>query len=142
MTKKYKPLLDKLFWLIWIPTSILLILATIISVSYVSALIILLATDVFSFYFMLSSIAGYVELRESSLFIKFGFVVTREIPYEKITKISKMRRFYTDSLLSLKNSMEHVDIRYNSFDTVCVSVVGNDELIEELEKRISLSRKA
>ena len=39
-------------------------------------------------------------------------------------------------MISLKNSLEHLDVRYNSFDVVTVSVVGNDELMREIEARI------
>ena len=39
-------------------------------------------------------------------------------------------------MLALKNSIEHVDIKYNSFDVTCVSVKDNDAFIKELEERI------
>ena len=31
MTKRYKPLVDRLFWIIWVPTLILMAAATVIS---------------------------------------------------------------------------------------------------------------
>ena len=37
--------------------------------------------------------------------------------------------------MSLKNAMEHVNIRYNAFDVTTVSVKENDELMRELESR-------
>ena len=134
--KKYKPLIDKQFYAIWIPTMVLLIALTVVSLFYLGALIIMIITDVFTFYFLFSSLCGYVELREKSVFIKFGFILKREIDYGKIRKVTKERKFYSDSMLSLKNSMEHVNIKYNRFDIVCVSVIKNDEFIEELESRI------
>jgi hypothetical protein len=38
-------------------------------------------------------------------------------------------------MLSLKNALEHVNIKYNNFDIVSVSVVDNDGFIEELNTR-------
>ena len=135
--KKYKPLIDKLFWWIWIPTVIMLVIGTAISFVSVIAFVLLLATDIFTFYFIVTSLVGYVELREKTLFVKFGFILKREIPYSMIMGISKERKLYTDSMLSIKNSMEHVRIKYNKFDVICVSVVDNDEFIDELKKRIN-----
>jgi hypothetical protein len=37
--------------------------------------------------------------------------------------------------MSLNNALEHIDIRYNTYDVVSVSVVDNDALIEEIDKR-------
>ena len=126
-----------MFWIIWLPTIALMAVATAISVSETVALIILIATDIFVLYFFLTSLVGYAELREDTLFVKLGFILKREIPYEKILRVSKDRKLYTDSLLSIKNSMEHVTVRYNRFDVICVSVVTNDEFIEELNARIN-----
>ena len=137
---RFKPLIGKMFWLIWLPTIALMTVATAISVSATAALIILIAVDILVVYFFLTSLVGYAELRENTLFVKLGFILKREIPYEKITRITKDRKLYTDSLLSIKNSMEHVTIRYNRFDVVCVSVVTNDRFIEELNARIDAKR--
>ena len=136
MNKKYKPLVDKLFYFIWIPTVALLIVTTFIAASHPLALIIMIPTDLFTFYFLVSSLVGYVELREESLFIKFGFIIKRDIPYSKIREISKERKFHSETMLSLKNAMEHVNIKYNKFDVVCVSVEDNDEFIENLRLRL------
>jgi hypothetical protein len=38
-------------------------------------------------------------------------------------------------MVSLKNAIEHVNIKYNSFDVTTVSVVDNDGFIEELKER-------
>jgi hypothetical protein len=38
-------------------------------------------------------------------------------------------------MASLKNALEHVNIKYNTFDIVSVSVVDNDGFIEELNTR-------
>ena len=137
---RFKPLIGKMFWIIWLPTIALMAVATAISVSATLALIILIATDILVLYFFLTSLAGYVELRENTLFVKLGFILKIEIPYERIVRVSKERKLYTDSLLSIKNSMEPVTIRYNKFDVICVSVVTNDKFIEELNARVDAKR--
>ena len=133
--QKFKPLIDKLFYIIWIPTSALMLVATAFAIFEPITLWIMLPTDAFVFYFLLSSLVGYVELRENSIFIKFGFIIKREIPYDKIREIKKERKVHSESMLSLKNSMEHVNIKYNYFDVITVSVVDNDKFIRELEAR-------
>ena len=135
--KKFKPLVDKYFYAIWIPMAVLMLALTAISLFEPTALIIMLATDAFTFYFLVSSLIGYVELRGDTLFVKFGFILKREIPYCKIRSLVKDRRVYSESMLSLKNSLEHVNIKYNRFDVISVSVVDNDGFIKELEERIA-----
>lgn len=133
--RRFKPLIDKLFWIILIPTCLLLLSVTVIAVFEPLALVLTLLVDIFTLYFLISPLFGYVELREETLFVKFGFFMKREIPYSKIRGVSRERKFYSDSMLSLKNSFEHVNIKYNSFDMLSVSVVGNDELIAEIEAK-------
>jgi hypothetical protein len=67
--------------------------------------------------------------------------MTREIPYSKIRGFVKERKFYSESMTSLKNALEHVNIKYNSFDVVTVSVTDNDDFIGELNLRIENSKK-
>ena len=138
--KIYKPLFGKMFYAIWIPTAVFLLAMTVVSAKYISALIIMLATDIFTLYFLLSSVYAWVELRENSVFIRFGFIKTVEIPYERIRGVSKERKFYADSMMSIKNSMEHVNIKYNRFDVASVSVVDNDAFISDLELRMQAKR--
>ena len=135
-TKRYKPLVDKLFWIISVPTILLVIGAIIISIYHAIALIIMSAVAAFVLYFFVSPLFGYVELRENSMFIKYGFILKKEIPYSKIMSVTKARKFYSDSMMSLKNSFDHVNIKYNTFDVTCVSVVDNDSFINELSKRL------
>lgn len=133
--KRYKPLIDKMFWWILIPTCMLLIALTAISAFSLGALILTILVDLLTLYFLISPLFGYVELREETVFVKFGFFMKREIPYSKIRGVEKTRKFYSDSMLSLKNSFEHVNIKYNTFDMLSVSVVGNGELMEEIDHR-------
>lgn len=135
--KRYKPLVDKLFFAIWIPTSLLMIAVTVVSAFTPISLFIMITVDVFTFYFLVSSLVGYVELRENTLFAKFGFIIKREIPYGKIRGLVKERKAYSESMLSLKNSMEHINVKYNTYDVITVSVVNNDDFIKELERRIA-----
>ena len=100
------------------------------------SVIITALTDILVFYFVISPLFGYAELREHTLFIKLGFIMKREIPYSAIRGTSKTRKFYSDSMLSLKNSLEHVNIKYNKFDMISVSVQDNEGFIKELEERI------
>ena len=134
--RRFKPLIDKLFWIIFIPTCLLLLAVTVVAVFEPLALVLTILVDIFTLYFLISPLFGYVELREETLFVKFGFFMKREIPYSKIRGVSRERKFYSDSMLSLKNSFEHVNIKYNSFDMLSVSVVGNDELVREIQVRI------
>lgn len=134
--KRYKPAIDKLFWIIFIPTSILLILATILTILEPIALLIMIFVDVFTFYFLFTSLFGYVELKEHSIYIKFGLFIKREIPYNKIRDIIKERKVISTSFLSLKNSLDHIKIKYNKFDEVVVSVKENDELFKKLNEHI------
>lgn len=135
--KKYKPAIDKYFWIIWIFATIILAPCTILSFSNMTVLIIMILCDVFVYYFMVSSLFGYVELRKNSIYVKFGFILRREILYKKIRNINKERKIISYSFMSLKNAIEHVNIEYNKFDMITVSVVNNDDLIRELKMKIS-----
>ena len=135
--KKDKPKLDKLFWWISIPSALLILSFTVIpAIFQPSTLFITLPVLILIAYFLITPLFGYVQLRENSLFIKFGFFLKREIPYEKIRGVEKCRKFYSDSMISLKNSMEHLNIKYNRFDMVSVSVIDNDEFKETLMSKI------
>lgn len=138
--KRYKPKIDKYFYIIWIPLTIVLIASTILTIGYLIAFILLLLTDIFSYYFMISSLIGYVELKEETIYIKFGFILKREIPYKKIIDIKKERRFITYSMLAIKNAFEHVNIKYNRYDMITVSVKNNDEFINDLKEKINKSK--
>ena len=135
--KKFSPLVDKLFWIISIPTVIFIAAMTVISAFAPVSLIITIPVDLFVIYFLVSPLFGYVELRENSVYIRFGLIMKREIPYEKIRDAVKVRKLYSDSMVSLKNSIEHVNIGYNKFDIVSVSVVKNDDFIYQLKSKLS-----
>lgn len=136
--KIFKPLFDKLFWWIFVPTAILLVVMTVVSAFEPITLLITIPTDLFTAYFFVSPFFGYVELRENSVFVRFGFFLKREIPYSKIRRVEKDRKFYSESMLALKNALDHVNIRYNTYDVMTLSVKDNDLLIEELNARRAL----
>lgn len=138
--RRFSPRIDRLFWLIWVPTGVLMLLLTVVGAFAPMALVLMLLVDIFVFYFLVSSLVGYVELRERSVFIKYGFILKREIPYASIREVTKERRFYSESMLSLKNAMEHLNIKYNRFDLTCVSVVDNDTLLAELKARMEAEK--
>ncbi len=139
--KRYKPLVDKLFWItLVIVTALLLgVTATIIFFPDALAISITILVDLLTLYLMLSPLFGYVELRESCVYIKFGLILKKEIPYDKIRGVVKERKFYSESIISLKNALEHINIKYGTFDVVTVSVVDNDGFIMELERHIGKS---
>ena len=133
--KRFLPLVDRLYWFIWVPTLLILIVGTVLSACSLIALLILIATDIFTLYFLVSPLFGYVELREKTVYIKFGFIISREIEYTRIRKVETERKFYSESMTSLKCAFEHVNIKYNRFEVVTVSVKNNSALVAELEAR-------
>ena len=137
--ERYRPKVDKLFWWLFsITNGVLLAILVPTTIDAPTTLFINLPIFLFTNYFFISSLFGYVELRERELFIKYGFFLKRSIPYAKIRSLQKERKFYTDSILSLKNAMEHVNIKYNSFDVTAVSVTDNDALIAAINEKRGL----
>ena len=137
--ERYKPKVDKLFWWLFsITNGVLLAILVPTTIDAPTTLFINLPIFLFTNYFFISSLFGYVELRERELFIKYGFFLKRSIPYAKIRSLQKERKFYTDSILSLKNAMEHVNIKYKSFDVTAVSVTDNDALIVAINEKRGL----
>ena len=134
--KVYRPRTDHIFWWISIPTMTMLIAMTVLACFEPVTLLIMLPTDAFTLYFLVAPLFGYVELREHTVFIKYGPILKREIPYAKIRGVARERKFYSDSMLSLKCAMEHVNIKYNKFDVTSVSIDDSEDLIRELEARM------
>lgn len=135
--RRFKPLIDKTYYMIWIPTMIVLVLCTAAACFSLGSILVMAFTDLFAIYFLITSLFGYVELREEVVFVKLGLIMSREIPYGKIREITRDKKIYSDSTVSLKCALEHVNIKYNKFDVLTVSVVGNDELVRELEARMT-----
>ena len=137
MKTRFKAKIDKLFLILFIPTAAVLIAITVVLalLSPISTLYIMIPVDIFTLYFLISPLFGYAELREDALFIKFGFFLKREIPYNKIRGVSRERKFYSDSMMSLKNAFDHVNVKYNSFDYVSISVVENDDFVAKLQEK-------
>ena len=142
-SKIYRPKIDKLFWSLFIPTNTLCI-AILIIPSILDPQVLFITVPIFLFvnYFFVSSLFGYAELRENELFIKYGFFLKKQIPYDKIRAIEKQRKFYSYSLLSLKNAYDHVDIKYNFYDVTTVSVKDEEKFIIELRERIRIAKEA
>ena len=138
--QRYKPKFDKLYAYITAPTAVLILGLLVLTVEShaTGGWIVMLATALFVGYFLISPCFGYVELRENTLFIKFGFFMKREIPYDRIRGLEKKRAAISDSMLSLKNAMDHVNIKHNSFDLFSVSVQDEEGFIEELKRRASI----
>jgi hypothetical protein len=134
--KRYKPSLDKTFLITIISTLTFLAASTVVSAFEPISLLITIPVDLFCAYFLISPLFGYVELRDDAVFIKYGFIMTKEIPYSSIRGTAKARKLYSDSTVSLKCSLNHVNIKYNKFDITSVSVADGDDLIEEINTRI------
>ena len=139
--KKYKALVDKLYFLFLVPTLILIAAMSVIACLSPAPLpiIITVAVDLAVIYLLISPLFGYAQIRENSLLIKYGLIIKKEIPYSKIRGAAKERKFYSDSMLSLKNAFEHINIRYNTFDVTTVSVIDNDGFLEELNHKVKRS---
>lgn len=136
-TKKYRPKIDKLYWILLLFTNAVCVPLLFIPPFFsLVTLFVTLPLFVFVNYFFVSPLFGYVELRENEIFIKYGFILKRSIPYGRVRSVVKERKFYTESMLSLKNALEHVNIKYNTFDVTAVSVVDNDAFISELYGRL------
>ena len=136
--EKFKPKIDKLFWIILgICAFVLLPLTILPAIFEPIVLLYTIPIDILIAYFIVTPLFGYVELREETLFIKFGFFLKREIPYKNIRGISKENAFYSDSMLSLKNSFEHLNVKYNRFDMVTISVTDNDSFLNKLSALIN-----
>ncbi len=137
--RKFKPLIDKFYVLIIIPTVLLLTAGTVVAAFEPTVLFIMIPTDMLTLYFLISPFFGFVELRESTLFIKFGFFLKKEIPYLKIRGVDKARKINSESMLSLKCAIEHINIKYNTFDMVTVSVKDNDGFYAALKERARIT---
>ena len=138
---RFLPKLDRLFWLIAVPVNVLLAAVTVLMAIFEpTALFIVIPVLLLVNYFLVSPLFGYVELRDGELFVKYGFFLKRSIPYAKIRSLKIEKKWYSDSMLSLKSSMEHVRIGYNRFDVTCVSVKENEALVKAVEERIAALR--
>ena len=139
---KFRPRVDKYYLWIAIPTEIFLIVMTVMTLVHFTlfGLIVMLLALALSSFFILSPIFfGYAELRDDELFVDFGVFIKRSITYSRIRAIEKKRRFYSESMLSLKCAIDHVDIKYNHFDVLSLSLKDEEVFIEELNKKIPLN---
>ena len=136
-SRRFQPLIDKLFWGILLSSAVLLISLTVVTaLSHPPMLLVMVPIDLLTGYQILSPVLfGYVELREHTVFIKCGVFLKREFPSERIMSVKRERAFYAQSMLSLKNAFDHINIRYGTYDIITVSVKESEELIRELRER-------
>ena len=139
--KIYKPLFDKLFWWTFAITVAILAPLAVVSAFHPVTLLVTVPVIVLTLYVLISPFWGYVELREDTVFIKFGLVLKKEIPYSKIRDVQLDRKFYSESIIALKNSIEHLNIKYNRYDAVTVSVKGNEAFMADLNARLLEARR-
>ncbi len=135
MTKRYKPKKDKLY--VWLSVTVnavclpMLVIGSFDPISLFAVIPIIL----FCNYFLISPLFGYVELREDHLFIKYGLLLKKCLPYSKIRSAEIKRSVISEAMMNLKLSLDHVVIKYNSFDFTIVSVKENEAFISELTER-------
>ncbi len=135
MTKRYKPKKDKLYaWLSVTVNAVCLPMLVIGSFDPIS-LFAVIPIILFCNYFLISPLFGYVELREDHLFIKYGLLLKKRLPYSKIRSAEIKRSVISEAMMNLKLSLDHVVIKYNSFDFTIVSVKENEAFISELTER-------
>ena len=135
---KFRPRVDKYYLWIAIPTEIFLIVMTVMTLVHFTLfglIVMLIALALSSFFILAPIFFGYAELRDDELFVDFGVFIKRSIPYSRIRAIEKKRRFYSESMLSLKCAIDHVDIKYNRFDVLSLSLCNEDKFIAELNKK-------
>jgi hypothetical protein len=133
--KRYSPKIDKRYFLIAVPTLVLCAGLTVVAAFAPTALFAVVPVDLLVLYFMISPLFGYAELREESLYVRYGLILKRDIPYSAIRGAVKERKFHSDSMLSLKNAFEHITVKYNKFDLTVVSITDNDTFLAELKQR-------
>ena len=140
--KRYNPLIDK-FYCILATVTLLLVTPPVLICGIFAPTTLFITVPIFLFaaYFLITPLVGYVEMRESTVFIRYGFIMTKEIPYVKVRSVEKDRTAISPSLVSLKNALEHVNIKYNTFDITTVSVKDNDGFIAELKERCAIAHK-
>lgn len=140
---RFKPYFDKTFKVVLFLSSALCLMLF-VALSFVDffAMLVCLACALLTAYFIISPLFGYAELRDKTLYVKFGIIMEKEIEYSRITRIKRGRGFYSDSFVSLKNSMEHITVWCGIGESVTLSVVDNDRFATELEERIAASRGA
>ena len=74
--KIYKPKVDKLFWILFIPTNAFCIPLTLIpAIKEPQTIFITVPILLFVNYFFASPLCGYVALCDDDLFIKYGFFI-------------------------------------------------------------------
>lgn len=134
--KRYKPLYDRVYITVLLCALIPVLSVFVFALFEPKTLFVAIPTLLFVAYFVFSSACGYAELREATLYIKFGFFLNKEIPYSSIRRVEKRRSFYSQSMAAIKSAMEHVDVYYNAFDVVSVGVIDNEGFLKELEVRI------
>ena len=98
MTQKFKQKTDKLTVIIWaICLPVILGLCT-VAFFEPTTLWVFVPTDLLILYFLISPLFGYVELREETVFIKFGFIMKKEIA---ALAVEGLKKEYPDAICSL-----------------------------------------
>ena len=131
--KRYRPKVGGLYFAIFLPTLALILAVTVLAAIYDPfSLAVTVTVFLLILYFAVSPLFGYAELREESLYIRYGFFMKVDIPYSKIHSVKRARRLISYSTVSLKCDVEHIEIRYGIFDETTISLVDSEEFVAEL----------
>ena len=87
--KRYKPLIDRTYVTMMIIIFVILTVMTVIAAFSPVALLIVVPIYLLVVYHLISPFFGYVELRENSLYVRYGLFMKKEIPYSKIRASQK-----------------------------------------------------
>jgi len=136
--KRFMPHIDRINRVIFIIAIVLLLGLTVEICLFPEPLAICLVIplELIVLYLLISPFFGYVELRENTVFIKFGLILKKEIPFSVIRGAERVVKTSSDSIISLKTAFEHINIKYNRYDVVSVSIKDGDVFIAEIEKII------
>ncbi len=90
-------------------------------------IIIMAAVIIFIVYLFLNT---YYQISENQLIVRAGFLINLKIDINSIRKIA-----YTQSFISAPaTSIDRLEISYNKYDSVLISPLEKDEIIQHLTK--------
>lgn len=137
---KYKAEIGSFFIITLAIVSLLVLFPLIISIIVMNTTAIIISAVFFVIMeaVLISPIFGYVKLEENALYIRYGLIFRKRIPYDKIVSLEKEHKLYSESIISLKTAIEHIKIKYNTYDNTTVSIRNMDQFIGEVNQRTTL----
>ncbi len=142
MSNRYRPKIDKFFWWMLVIVNAVCLSLLVISIFDPISFFCTVPIALFCNYFFISPLFGYAELREDHIFIKYGLILKKSIPYKRLRSVEIKRGIISEAVIDLKLSLEHIVIKYNTFDFTIISVKENQFLIEELREKMKQYKTA